>query len=117
MKHWPDTKTLTISLSETRPTGAATARLPDARSTRQYRLSDGHLRHRKAQYRARCAVLLHYAQGYFSIGASVDFVAGLRYDRFEINGNDLIGSPRPFARNYDKILPRIGLIVKPQENI
>lgn len=58
-----------------------------------------------------------YAQDQISLGAHVDVVVGLRYDRFEIKGTDLIGTPRPFARTDEKVSPRIGLILKPQENI
>ena len=58
-----------------------------------------------------------YAQDQISFGEHVDVVVGLRYDRFEIKGSDLIGTPRPFARTDEKVSPRIGLIVKPQENI
>ncbi len=58
-----------------------------------------------------------YAQDQISFGPHVDLVVGLRYDRFEIKGTDLIGTPRPFARTDEKVSPRIGLIVKPQENI
>jgi catecholate siderophore receptor len=58
-----------------------------------------------------------YAQDQISIGAHVDVVVGLRYDRFEIKGTDLIGTPRPFARADEKVSPRVGLIFKPQENI
>lgn len=58
-----------------------------------------------------------YAQDQISFGEHVDVVVGLRYDRFEIKGTDLIGTPRPFARTDEKVSPRIGLIVKPQENI
>ncbi len=58
-----------------------------------------------------------YAQDQISFGEHVDLVVGLRYDRFEIKGTDLIGTPRSFARTDDKVSPRIGLILKPQENI
>lgn len=58
-----------------------------------------------------------YAQDQISFGEHVDVVVGLRYDRFEIKGTDLIGTPRPFARTDEKVSPRIGLIVKPQENM
>ena len=58
-----------------------------------------------------------YAQDQVSFGDHVDLVVGLRYDRFEIKGTDLIGTPRPFARTDEKASPRIGLILKPQENI
>jgi len=58
-----------------------------------------------------------YAQDQISFGEHVDVVVGLRYDRFEIDGTDLIGMPRDFARTDEKVSPRIGLILKPQENI
>lgn len=58
-----------------------------------------------------------YAQDQISFGDHVDVVVGMRYDRFEIKGIDLIGTPRPFARTDEKVSPRIGLILKPQENI
>jgi catecholate siderophore receptor len=58
-----------------------------------------------------------YTQDQISFGEHVDVVVGLRYDRFEIKGTDLIGTPRPFARTDEKVSPRIGLILKPQETI
>lgn len=59
-----------------------------------------------------------YVQDQISIGEHVDVVAGLRYDRFDIQGVDLFPLvDRPFARKDDKISPRIGLIIKPRENI
>lgn len=58
-----------------------------------------------------------YAQDQIGLGAHVDLVVGLRYDRFEITGTDRIGTPRPFARTDERVSPRIGVIVKPQENI
>jgi catecholate siderophore receptor len=58
-----------------------------------------------------------YVQDQVSIGDHFDIVAGLRYDRFEINGVDFIPNPdRPFARTDDKVSPRLGLIWKPAEN-
>jgi catecholate siderophore receptor len=59
-----------------------------------------------------------YVQDQISIGENVDVVAGLRYDRFDIEGVDLFPVvDRPFARKDDKISPRVGLIIKPRENI
>lgn len=58
-----------------------------------------------------------YVQDQISIGEHFDIVAGLRYDRFEINGIDFIPAiDRPFARTDDKVSPRLGLIWKPAEN-
>ena len=59
-----------------------------------------------------------YVQDQISFGEHIDVVAGLRYDRFDIKGADLFPVvDRPFARKDDKISPRVGLIIKPRENI
>jgi len=57
-----------------------------------------------------------YAQNQIGIGEHVILVAGLRYDRFEIGGTDLVAN-RAFGRTDDKVSPRFGLIVKPQPNV
>ncbi|HZV84648.1 MAG TPA: TonB-dependent siderophore receptor [Brevundimonas sp.] len=59
-----------------------------------------------------------YAQDQISIGEQVEVVAGLRYDRFDIEGLDLQPNPdRPFARSDSRVSPRLGLIYKPQPNV
>lgn len=59
-----------------------------------------------------------YAQDQISFGPHVDVVMGVRYDRFEIKGNDLHANPvRAFGRTDEKVSPRLGLILKPQENV
>jgi catecholate siderophore receptor len=58
-----------------------------------------------------------YAQDQIAFGRHVDLVLGVRYDRFEIKGTDLIGTPRAFGRTDEKLSPRLGLILKPQENV
>lgn len=58
-----------------------------------------------------------YAQDQISFGDHVDLVVGIRYDRFEIEGVDIQGGNRPFSRTDEKWSPRVGLIVKPRENI
>ena len=59
-----------------------------------------------------------YVQDQISIGDHIDVVAGLRYDKFDIQGLDLFPAiDRPFARKDDKVSPRFGLIFKPQENV
>jgi catecholate siderophore receptor len=59
-----------------------------------------------------------YVQDQISISENIDIVAGLRYDSFDIDGVDLFPLiDRPFARKDDKISPRIGLIIKPQDNV
>ena len=58
-----------------------------------------------------------YVQDQISFGSHVDLVVGLRYDRFEIKGIDIQDGNRPFGRTDEKWSPRIGLILKPQENV
>ncbi len=59
-----------------------------------------------------------YVQDQIEVGDHLEIVAGLRYDSFDIQGTDLAPVvDRDFARKDDKISPRLGLIVKPQENI
>jgi catecholate siderophore receptor len=59
-----------------------------------------------------------YVQDQISVGDRFDIVAGLRFDRFDIDGLDLLPTPdRPFARTDEKVSPRLGLIYKPQDNL
>lgn len=59
-----------------------------------------------------------YVQDQISIGEHIDVIAGVRYDSFNINGVDLFPAvDRPFARKDEKVSPRIGLVLKPQQNI
>ena len=68
--------------------------------------------------RSTVKVFSAYLQDQISLGDHVDIVAGLRYDRFDIDGMDLAADPdRPFARVDDKVSPRLGVIIKPQENV
>jgi catecholate siderophore receptor len=68
--------------------------------------------------RSDVTVLSVYAQDQIAFGDHVDVVVGLRYDRFRIEGSDFIGAaPRPFSRTDEKVSPRLGLILKPRENM
>jgi catecholate siderophore receptor len=66
-----------------------------------------------------------YAQDQIDIGEFVKIVAGFRYDRFDINVADRIeanngaadGNDGLLGRIDEEISPRVGLIVKPKENI
>lgn len=59
-----------------------------------------------------------YVQDQISFGDRFDIVAGLRFDRFDIEGVDLQPNPdRPFARVDEKVSPRLGVIFKPQESV
>lgn len=60
-------------------------------------------------------VLAFYAQDQLEIGP-VEIVAGLRYDRFELDVADLFGNTA-FARTDNLWSPRLGLIVHPIEEV
>lgn len=69
--------------------------------------------------------LSFYAQDQIDVGEFVKIVAGIRYDRFDINVIDRIevndgaadGNDGLLERVDEEISPRLGLIVKPRENI
>jgi len=59
-----------------------------------------------------------YLQDQISLGEQLDVVAGVRYDRFEIEGVDRFSNPdRPFGRTDEKVSPRLGLIFKPRPEL
>jgi catecholate siderophore receptor len=61
-------------------------------------------------------LLALYVQDQIAIGDHLQLIAGLRYDRFELEVADLVGSGT--ARRTDNLWsPRLGLVVKPIEPI
>jgi len=58
-----------------------------------------------------------FAQDQISFGPHVDLIVGVRYDRFAIRGTDRIGTPRPFARTDANVSPRVGLVLKPRDDV
>lgn len=58
-----------------------------------------------------------YAQDQIAIGDHFDILAGVRYDNFSIDGVDIAGGNRGFAREDEKFSPRLGLIYKPRPNV
>ena len=60
-----------------------------------------------------------YLQDQIDLGDHVKIIGGLRYDRFEIEATNLRALPAPTtARRSDgKWSPRLGLILKPRENV
>lgn len=59
-----------------------------------------------------------YVQDQISVGDRFDIVAGLRFDRFDIDGTDRQPpQDRPFSRKDEKVSPRLGLIFKPQPDL
>jgi catecholate siderophore receptor len=55
-----------------------------------------------------------YLQDQLSFGRHVDVIAGIRYDRFDLEATNLFTAAR-FARTDDLWSPRLGLVVKPVE--
>jgi catecholate siderophore receptor len=59
-----------------------------------------------------------YAQNQIAIGEHLEIVAGLRFDSFDIRGTDFVpATDRRFARRDEKLSPRLGVILKPRDNI
>lgn len=57
-----------------------------------------------------------YIQDQVAIGDYVEVIAGLRFDRFDLDTVDLIGGVNG-SRVDEQVSPRVGLILKPAENI
>ncbi len=57
-----------------------------------------------------------YAQDEIALASFLDLVVGIRYDRFNITGEDVLAA-FPFDRTDEKWSPRAGLVLKPQDNL
>ena len=57
-----------------------------------------------------------YAQDQIDRGDHFKIIAGLRFDQFEIDANDLLTGAQ-FSRSDEEVSPRIGFIYKPMENV
>ena len=57
-----------------------------------------------------------YVQNQISIGDHFDIIGGVRFDRFDLDVNDIQNSLL-LSRTDEKFSPRFGAIYKPQENI
>lgn len=62
------------------------------------------------------SVLSAYVQDQISFGEHFELIAGLRWDRFDLETRDVITNT-PGDRVDEKLSPRFGLIVKPQEAV
>ena len=65
---------------------------------------------------SQLTALSGYVQDQIDIGEHVQVIAGLRWDRFDLETTDLIGNTTN-ARVDEKVSPRVGLVLKPQENL
>ena len=66
--------------------------------------------------RSDVQVLSLYAQDQIDIGEHFKLIAGVRFDQFEIDVNDIQNTAR-FSRTDEEISPRIGIIYKPMDNV
>lgn len=61
-------------------------------------------------------VMSVYAQDQIDLGRYFKLIAGVRFDAFEIDVNDMFASEQ-FNRKDEEVSPRVGLIFKPMENV
>lgn len=68
---------------------------------------------------AEVQVTSFYVQDQIEVNQYVDILLGARFDSFEIDVTDTEDPTAPFSRSRtdEEISPRLGVIVKPQENI
>ena len=62
------------------------------------------------------SVLSGYLQDQIEFGDYVEFVAGLRWERFDLDTTDLLSSAN-VSRTDEMVSPRFGLVVKPSETL
>lgn len=65
---------------------------------------------------SQLTTLSAYLQDQIEIGDHVQLIAGLRWDRFDLTTTDSV-SGSSNARVDEKVSPRVGLVVKPNENL
>ncbi|MEA1015090.1 TonB-dependent siderophore receptor [Sphingosinicella sp. LY1275] len=70
-----------------------------------------------ANNRTRANVLAFYIQDQLRLSPMFEIVAGVRFDRFELDVNELRGAGTRFERVDNLLSPRIGLIAKPSDNL
>jgi catecholate siderophore receptor len=65
---------------------------------------------------SRIDILAGYLQDQIEINQYLQFVAGLRYERFDINLRDRRSSTN-FGRTDNLLSPKVGIVVKPREDV
>jgi catecholate siderophore receptor len=70
-----------------------------------------------ANNRTEATLAAVYIQDQIRISPMFEVVAGLRYDHFELDVDDLRGAGAEFGRSDDLWSPRLGLIFKPTANL
>ena len=70
-----------------------------------------------ANNRTEATVAALYVQEQLRLSSMLELVAGLRYDHFELDVDDLRGAGAELGRSDDLLSPRLGLIVKPSATL
>ena len=70
-----------------------------------------------ANNRTEATIAAAYIQDQVRISPMFEIVAGIRYDHFELDVDDLRGAGAEFGRTDNLWSPRLGLIFKPTENL
>jgi catecholate siderophore receptor len=67
--------------------------------------------------KVRATVAALYVQDQIRPASWLEIVAGLRFDSFRLDVDDLRGSGAEFSRNDSLLSPRLGLVAKPRDNL
>jgi catecholate siderophore receptor len=70
-----------------------------------------------ANNRTRASIAAFYVQDQIRFAPWIELVAGIRFDRFTLRVDDLRGAGADFSRTDDLVSPRLGLVLKPRENL
>jgi catecholate siderophore receptor len=70
-----------------------------------------------ANNRTRATVAAVYVQDQLRPTDWLEIVAGLRFDRFDLDVNDLRPASEDFSRTDNLLSPRLGVILKPRDNL
>ena len=70
-----------------------------------------------ADNRVRATIAAVYVQDQIRLSPMFEIVAGLRFDSFKLDVDDLRGAGAEFSRTDELISPRLGLIFKPRPNL
>ncbi len=70
-----------------------------------------------ANNRTRGNIAAIYIQDQIRVSPMFEIVAGVRFDRFKLDVDDLRGAGAAFARSDEMVSPRLGLLAKPRDNL
>jgi catecholate siderophore receptor len=70
-----------------------------------------------ANNRTRATIAAVYLQDQIRLSPMFEVIAGVRFDSFKLDVDDLRGAGAEFSRTDELVSPRLGLIFKPQPNL